>query len=301
MRVVAALGGNALLRRGERPDAGPQLRNVQAAADALAPLAEAHELLVCHGNGPQVGLLALETAADRSLSRGYPLDALVAQTQGMLGYWLTQALTNAGVTRPVLALVTQVLVAADDPALTAPSKPIGPVYDREQAEQLAAEQGWTVAPDGPSWRRVVPSPSPVRVLEQAAVEQLLQAGAVVVCGGGGGAPVTRDADGRLRGVEAVVDKDLTAALLAVALRADHLLVLTDVPAVLDRYGTPAATPLRELTLAQLEDRRFAAGSMGPKVEACARFVRATGRTATIGALADAQALLDGTAGTTVRP
>lgn len=301
MRLVVALGGNALLRRGERPDAAPQLLHVQAAAEALAPLAAEHELVVCHGNGPQVGLLALESGADTSLARAYPLDALVAQTQGMLGYWLTQALANAGVARPALALVTQVLVDADDPALRAPTKPIGPVYDRAQADRLAAEHGWTVAPDGPHWRRVVPSPLPVGVVEQDSVEQLLRSGAVVVCGGGGGAPVVRDRAGALRGVEAVVDKDLTSAVLAVALAADHLLVLTDVAAVMEGYGTPEARPLRSLTLSELGARTFPAGSMGPKTAACAQFVRATGKPATIGALEDAAALLAGTAGTTVRP
>jgi len=301
VRIVVALGGNALLRRGERPDASPQLAHIEAAAAALAPVARDHELLVCHGNGPQVGLLALESEADRTLTRAYPLDALVAQTQGMIGYWLTQALTNAGVDRPVLALVTQVLVDAADPAFSAPTKFIGPVYDRARADRLAGEHGWTVAPDGQRWRRVVPSPLPVRIIEQDTVERLLDSGAVVVCGGGGGAPVAADAAGRLRGVEAVVDKDLTAALLAVALHADHLLVLTDVPAVVDHFGTPSATPLRTLELDRLADFDFPAGSMGPKVDACARFVRATGRPATIGALADVAGLLAATAGTTVRP
>jgi carbamate kinase len=300
MRIVVALGGNALLRRGERPDAGPQLAHIEAAAAALAPLARDHELVLCHGNGPQVGLLALESGADRSLSRAYPLDALVAQTQGMIGYWLSQALTNAGAGKPVLALVTQVLVDAADPAFQAPTKFIGPVYERAEADGLAAAHGWTVAPDGPHWRRVVPSPLPVRVLEQGVVEQLLRSGAVVVCGGGGGAPVTDDGTGRLQGVEAVVDKDLTAALLAIAVQADRLLVLTDVAAVMDHYGTPSAVALPVLTLDQLEGRQFPAGSMGPKIDACVQFVRATGRPATIGALTDAAALLEGAAGTTVR-
>lgn len=301
MRIVAALGGNALLRRGERPDARPQLAHIEAAAAALAPLARDHELILTHGNGPQVGLLALESDADRSLTRPYPLDALVAQTQGMIGYWLSQALTNAGVRKPVIALVTQVLVDAADPAFAAATKFVGPVYERAQADRLAGEHGWTVAPDGPLWRRVVPSPLPLRILEQATIEQLVQGGAVVVCGGGGGAPVTADSTGRLRGVEAVVDKDLTAALLAVAVRADHLLVLTDVAAVMEHFGTPSATPLPTLRLDQLDGRQFAAGSMGPKIDACVQFVGATGRPATIGALSDVAALLSGAAGTTVRP
>ncbi len=300
MRIVAALGGNALLRRGERPDAAPQLAHIEAAAAALAPLARDHELLICHGNGPQVGLLALESDADPTLSRAYPLDSLVAQTQGMIGYWLVQALSNAGADKPVVAVVTQVVVDEADPAFAAPTKFIGPVYDRARVARLADEHGWTVAADGPSWRRVVPSPLPGRIVEQKIIGQLLDAGSVVVCGGGGGAPVTLDGDGRLRGVEAVVDKDLTAALLAIAVAADHLLVLTDVPAVMDHYGTPTAIPLRVLTLDELAARRFPAGSMGPKIDACAEFVRATGRPATIGALADVALLLDGAAGTTLQ-
>lgn len=300
MRIVAALGGNALLRRGERPDAAPQLAHIEAAAAALAPLARDHQLLVCHGNGPQVGLLAVESEADRALTRAYPLDSLVAQTQGMIGYWLAQALHNAGVDSPIAALVTQVLVDEADPAFAAPTKFIGPVYDQARAARLADEHGWIVAADGPKWRRVVPSPMPVRVVEQTTIDQLLDAGSTVICGGGGGAPVTIGGDGRLRGVEAVVDKDLTAALLAVAVAADHLLVLTDVAAVMDHFGTPAAMPLRALTLDELATRRFPAGSMGPKIDACAMFVRATGRPATIGALADATSMLDGAAGTTLQ-
>ena len=301
MRIVVALGGNALLRRGERPDADVQISHVEQAAAALASLARDHDVLICHGNGPQVGLLALETEADRSLSRAYPLDALVGQTQGMIGAWLSQGLTNAGVGKPVLALVTHVLVDPADPAFAAPSKFIGSVYAHDEANRLAAQHGWTIAQDGPLWRRVVPSPAPVRVLEQAGAEQLLDSGAVVICGGGGGVPVIHDAGGCLRGVEAVVDKDLTASHLALAVGADHLMVLTDVEAVMEHYGTPDATPLRSLTLEQIAERSFSAGSMGPKVQACANFVRATGRSASIGALADAAALLKGAAGTTVLP
>ncbi len=301
MRIVVALGGNALLRRGERPDADVQIAHIEQAALALAPLAREHELLLCHGNGPQVGLLAMETGADRSLSRAYPLDALVGQTQGMIGAWLSQALANAGVVSPVLALVTHVLVDAADPAFAAPTKFIGSVYSQDEATRLAVEHGWTVAQDGSQWRRVVPSPAPVRILEQAVATQLLDGGAMVICGGGGGVPVVRDPDGRLHGVEAVVDKDLTAAHLALAVGADHLMVLTDVAAVMDHFGTPDATPLQTLTLGDLEGRSFSAGSMGPKIEACADFVRATGRSASIGALADAAALVTGRAGTTVLP
>ncbi|MEU3644884.1 carbamate kinase [Lentzea sp. NPDC034063] len=297
MRIVVALGGNALLMRGERADASVQLRHVETAARALAPLAEEHELIVCHGNGPQIGLLALESEADPSLSRPYPLDSLGAETQGMIGYWLAQSLRNAGVRKPVLAVVTQTVVDASDQAFSAPTKFIGPIYDRAQADRLVARNGWTVAADGPHWRRVVPSPEPLRLVEQESVEQLVNSGTIVVCAGGGGAPVVDD--GRLHGVEAVVDKDLTSAALAISLKADHLLLLTDVPAVMSDYGMPTAAPLRHLDVADLGDLSFPAGSMGPKIEACRRFVEATGSTAAIGALADAEGLLRGTAGTTV--
>ncbi|MFS8102576.1 carbamate kinase [Lentzea alba] len=297
MRIVVALGGNALLMRGERADASVQLHHVEAAARALAPLAAEHELVVCHGNGPQIGLLALESEADPSLTRPYPLDTLGAETQGMIGYWLAQSLRNAGVRKPVLAVVTQTVVDAADPAFSAPTKFIGPVYDRGQADRLAARNGWTMAADGPHWRRVVPSPEPLRLVEQESIEQLVSGGTIVVCAGGGGAPVVDD--GRLRGVEAVVDKDLSSAQLAIALKADRLLLLTDVSAVMTDFGLPDAEPLRHLDVAEIEQLTFPTGSMGPKIEACRRFVLATGSTAAIGALTDAEALLLGEAGTTI--
>ncbi|WP_439664733.1 carbamate kinase [Lentzea sp. HUAS TT2] len=297
MRIVVALGGNALLMRGERADASVQLHHVEAAARALAPLAAEHELVVCHGNGPQIGLLALESEADPSLSRPYPLDTLGAETQGMIGYWLAQSLRNAGVRKPVLAVVTQTVVDAADPAFFAPTKFIGPIYDRAQADRLAGQNGWTTAADGPHWRRVVPSPEPLRLVEQESIEELVSGGTVVVCAGGGGAPVVDE--GQLRGVEAVVDKDLTAAALAIALKADRLLLLTDVPAVMTDFGLPDAEPLRHLDVAEIDQLSFPAGSMGPKIEACRRFVLATGSVAAIGALADAGALLSGEAGTTI--
>lgn len=299
MRIVAALGGNALLRRGEKPDAVIQIDHVQAAARALAPLAAHHELLICHGNGPQVGMLSLESENDPSLSRPYPLDALVAQTQGMIGYWLAQCLHNTGVTKPVLSIVTQTLVDAHDPAFAAPTKFVGPVYDHQHALELAGLHGWQVAADGDRWRRVVPSPEPQRIVEQDSITHLLETRTVVICGGGGGAPVTDDGTGRLQGVEAVVDKDFTAALLAVAVHADRLLVLTDVPAVMTHFGTPQAAPLSRLDLDDLARMRFPAGSMGPKIAACQRFVVTTGRRASIGSLSEATAVLDGSAGTTI--
>jgi carbamate kinase len=299
MRIVVALGGNALLRRGEKPDAEIQLVHVRAAAQALAPIAARHQLIICHGNGPQVGMLALESENDTVLTRSYPLDVLVAQTQGMIGYWLAQSLRNQGVAKPVVSLVTQTLVDSVDPAFDTPTKFVGPGYDLELAHDLAERHGWTIAVDGEKWRRVVPSPEPRRILEQDSINRLLDSGRIVICGGGGGAPVTEDDQGRLQGVEAVVDKDAVSAMLAIDIQADRLLVLTDVPAVMADFGTPQAAPLRHLDLAELDELSFPAGSMGPKISACRRFVTATGRPAAIGALADARAVLAGDAGTTI--
>ena len=299
MRIVVALGGNALLRRGERPDAASQRHHVAEAAATLAPLTANHGLLICHGNGPQVGVLALESQADTELSEPFPLDVLGAQTQGMIGYWLVQELRNAGVTRPLAALVSQTLVDPADPAFGHPAKFIGPVYDEAAARAAVARLGWSVAADGPKWRRVVPSPRPLGLVEIDTIRALADAGTLVVCGGGGGIPVSRGADGRLSGVEAVVDKDLTAAALAISLAADRLLVLTDVPAVMRDFGTPGATPIRTIDAAALDGLSFPAGSMGPKIAACARFARATGHPAAIGALGDVAAILSGGAGTTI--
>lgn len=200
MRVVVALGGNALLERAERPDAVIQRRHVQQAAAALAPLAADHQLVLCHGNGPQVGLLALESQSDTSLSRPYPLDVLVAQTQGMIGYWMVQELGNAGVAQPAVCVLSQTVVDSADPAFGNPSKFIGASYDKDEAHALAARLGWTVAADGPRWRRVVASPRPVGLVEIETVRSLADAGALVVCGGGGGVPVIRSEDGGLTGV-----------------------------------------------------------------------------------------------------
>jgi carbamate kinase len=301
MRILVALGGNALLERGEKPDAAIQREHVRQAARALAPLAAEHELIISHGNGPQVGVLALESAADPALSRPYPLDLLGAQTQGMIGYWLAQELHNAGVTRPIVAMVTQTVVDPADPAFGVPSKFIGPVYTEDEAKQLAAERDWDMAQDGASWRRVVPSPQPVAVPEIESVRTLTASGTLVICGGGGGVPVVRDANGDLTGVEAVVDKDLASAHLAVALDADRMLLLTDVACVMRDFGTEEATPISRLAVAEIPDLHLPAGSMGPKVEACGRFTTVTGKPSAIGALRDAASVLAGTAGTVVVP
>ncbi len=301
MRIVIAVGGNALLERGQQPDAEVQQANAVRAVRALAPLAEEHEIVVTHGNGPQVGLLALESAADPQLARPYPFDVLGAQTQGMIGYWLLQGLQNALPGRQVAAVINQTLVSAADPAFGAPTKFVGPVYDEVTAQRYSAERGWSVKPDGPYWRRVVPSPRPIRIVETRVVRLLLTSGAVVVCAGGGGVPVIRDEVGKLRGVEAVIDKDLATEVLAESLEADALLLLTDVPYVVRGYGTPDATPITRSTPAGLRREDFAAGSMGPKVEAVCRFVEVTGDMAAIGALQDAALILQGTSGTIVTP
>jgi carbamate kinase len=297
MRLVVALGGNALLRRGEPAEAATQRQNVRQAASALAALTHEHELIVTHGNGPQVGLLALEADAYKAVSP-YPLDILGAESQGMIGYLLAQALKSELRERDVAVLLTQVIVDAADPAFKHPSKPIGPVYSEEEAQRLADEHGWTVAPDGQYFRRVVPSPEPREIVELSPIKQLIAAGTVVVCAGGGGIPVNA-AEERLRGVEAVIDKDLTAALLAERLDADRLLMLTDVPFVQRDWGSPDARPIENATADELRRWDFAAGSMGPKVEAACRFVEHTGREATIGALSELDAVARGEAGTRI--
>jgi carbamate kinase len=301
MRIIVALGGNALLQRGKSPEAEIQESRVNSAVGALTPLVRRHQLIVTHGNGPQVGVLALESAADCALSRPYPFDALSAQTQGMIGYWIAQAFSRTVPDKPTACLVCRTLVRADDPAMSRPTKFVGPVYDEPSASRLTASHGWHMRKDGPSWRRVIPSPEPQQVVEHDMIELLLSIGAIVICAGGGGIPVTRDDSGGLHGVDAVLDKDLTAALLAAAVGADALLILTDVPAVISGYGTASARPIRHATVAELRAMSFPVGSMGPKVEAACRFAEATGGVAAIGRLDDAAALLAGTAGTTVTP
>jgi carbamate kinase len=296
-RVVVALGGNALLRRGERAEAEIQRRNVLEAASALAALADDYELVVTHGNGPQVGLLALEADAYKAVPP-YPLDVLGAESQGMIGYLLVQALRNELPGRAVVAVLTQVAVAAGDPAFSHPSKPIGPVYSERDARALAREHDWAIAADGIYFRRVVASPDPAEIVEADSIELLVGSGAVVVCAGGGGIPIVRDGN-RLRGVEAVIDKDLTAALLAETLGADRLVLATDVPYVEHGWGTSTPEPIEAATPAELRRSTFAAGSMGPKVEAACRFVERTGGTCAIGALSELAALVRGGPGTQI--
>jgi carbamate kinase len=300
MLVVAALGGNALVRRGEAADLATQRRNVSTAVAEIAAIAAEHDVVVTHGNGPQVGLLALQGEAYEEV-QPYPLDVLGAETEGMIGYLLEQELVNALGDARVATLLTQVVVDADDPAFARPSKPIGPTFDPAVAARLAAERGWTLAPDRDGSRRVVASPEPRSIVELPTIRLLVEAGVIVVCVGGGGIPVLLDDHGRLRGAEAVIDKDLAAALLAQSLGADALLLLTDVAAVEVGWGTPGARSLGETTSTELRAIDFEPGSIGPKVEAACRFAEATGAVAGIGALADAGAILHGERGTRVVP
>jgi len=297
MRIVVALGGNALLRRGEPMDQAVQQRNIEATATAVAALAAAHDLVITHGNGPQVGLLAL--AQEAAGGAGYTLDVLGSETQGMIGYLLEDALRDALPGREIATLLTQVLVDRDDPAFARPTKPIGPTYSADVARRLAADRGWTVALDGDAYRRVVPSPEPRRILELEAIRLLADHRVLVICAGGGGVPVVAAANGACYGVEAVVDKDLTTALLATDLHADMLLLLTDVPAVELGWHTPEARAIRTGTPLAFRSERFAPGSMAPKVDAACRFVEATGRRAAIGSIEEAAAIIAGRAGTTI--
>jgi carbamate kinase len=299
MRVLVALGGNALLPRGAPPDAGVQVDHIEAVAPVLADLARVHDLVITHGNGPQVGMLALESDADAQLTRPYPFDALVAETQGMIGYWLQREVAAAGYDGPVVTVVTQTVVDPADPAFSAPTKFVGATYDEATVRGLADERGWTIARDGDRWRRTVPSPAPQRVVEVPIIAQLVEAGVTVICAGGGGCPVVVTASG-LEGVEAVVDKDLVACRLATDLSADLLVMATDVAGVYRDFGTPDAELLGSVTVAEVAAMALPAGSMGPKVEAACRFVKDTGHRAAIGALDDLPHLVDGTRGTQVQ-
>jgi len=303
MLVVVALGGNALIKRGEPLTAAVQRQNVRIAARALAPVAREHKLVLSHGNGPQVGLLALQSAAyDRN--NPFPLDVLGAQTEGMIGYMIEQELGNlVPFEVPFATILTMVEVDPDDGAFQDPTKFIGPLYDAAEADRLAAEKGWVFKLDGGQWRRVVPSPLPQRIFEIRPIQWLLAQGTIVICAGGGGIPTMYLPDGTrtLVGVEAVIDKDLASALLARQLDADLFVMATDTDGVYLDWGTPAARPLRHATPSELRRHAFADGSMGPKVEAACGFVEATGKRASIGALADVARIVAGEAGTLIRP
>lgn len=298
MRVVIALGGNALIRRGEPLEAGVMQRNIAAAAGALAEIAVRHEVVVTHGNGPQIGLLALQAEAYPAVSP-YPLDVLGAESEGMIGYLIERELASRLSGRDICSLLTRVVVDPRDPAFAAPDKPIGPVYDRSTAHRLAAERAWTIAPDGNRFRRVVASPLPQRILEIRAIRLLIEQGVTVVCAGGGGIPVVLRDDGTLAGVEAVIDKDWTSALLAQEVKAEALLSLSDLDAVYRDWGTAQQRAIRRAHPAALRGLDFAPGSMGPKVAAACAFAETGQGFAGIGRLDEAAAILAQQAGTIV--
>ncbi len=306
-RLAVALGGNALIKRGEPGSTEVQRHNLEAAADGLVSLAEGSraQIVLTHGNGPQVGFLAIEAEAAADIVPAPPLDVLGAESQGQIGYLLQQALHDAflarGLHREIATIVTQTAVPADDPAFSKPTKPVGPIYDEATARRHAEERGWTIAPDGKHWRRVVPSPPPYKIVEATAIRALVNAGILVIASGGGGAPVVEDAEGHLHGVEAVIDKDLAAVVLARAVGADGLLLLTDVDAVYRGWGTDHQERILRLSVEEalegLAAGAWPSGSMAPKVRACAEFIRSGGRFAAIGALDDACAIVQGRAGT----
>lgn len=302
MRILIALGGNALLKRGESLSAAHQQAAIDTAAESLAAIVQAgHHLIITHGSGPQVGLLALQSAAG-PVESALPLDVLDAESQGWLGSAIELALRNAlPAGSEIVTMLTQIAVAADDPAFASPSKPIGPIYAEADARILAASHGWSVAADGVGWRRVVASPLPVDIVERRSIARLVKAGALIICGGGGGIPVTRDAASRWHGVEAVIDKDASSALLARMLGADLLVILTDVAGVFMGYGTPYARLIRAANPAVLAAHaaEFHAGSMGPKVDAACDFAGHTGKRAMIGALDELAAVIEGLAGTRI--
>ncbi|HYA00589.1 MAG TPA: carbamate kinase [Candidatus Binatia bacterium] len=300
MRLVIALGGNALIRRGQAPDLEVQRHNLGAAVHSLARLIGDHQVAVTHGNGPQVGLLALQSATLAGVEP-YPLDVLDAESAGMIGYLLQVELGNALGDRSVATLLTEVVVEPGDAAFEHPTKFIGPVYEESTAHRMARAMHWTVHRDGTGWRRVVPSPRPREIRELGAIRILFEAGVVVVCAGGGGVPVVIDRGGIVRGIEAVVDKDLASALLAERLNADALLLLTDVEGVQEGFGTPAARTIRRLFTDELEGLSLPDGSMGPKVTAARQFAERTGGMAGIGRLEDGNAILAGDAGTLILP
>lgn len=298
MRIVLSVGGNALLKRGEAMSAATQQKNIAEAVQAMKPLIEEHEVLITHGNGPQVGLLALQAQNYKEVPP-YPFDILGAESQAMVGYMLLEALQRALPEKSFVNVVTRSLVSEDDLAFMNPTKFIGAVYSKERALELAKWHHWCVKPDGRHWRRVVASPEPLEVLETGAIASLMRAGFTVIAAGGGGVPMIRDETGKMRGVEAVIDKDLAASLLAQALHADLFLIVTDVDAVYTHFDEMDARAIHQVTPEVLRSMFFPAGSMGPKVQAACRFVEQTGNRAAIGALSDINELFLGTKGTQI--
>ncbi|MTD27037.1 carbamate kinase [Erwinia sorbitola] len=297
--LVIALGGNALLPRGAVLSAENQYQSIALIAGAIGRLAKKYRIAIVHGNGPQVGLLALQNLAYRDVPP-YPLDILVAETQGMIGYMLAQQLTALDPEQPVSTLLTRVQVDGNDPAYQEPGKYIGPVYQPEQQQELEKKYGWSMKLDGKYLRRVVPSPEPKKIIDIDAIKLLLDSNHIVICNGGGGVPVM-NTDKGLTGSEAVIDKDLASALLAESLNADHLVILTDADAVYQHWGTPRQQAIRSATTQELAPMAVADGAMGPKIMAVSRFVERSGKVAHIGALQDIDAVLAGTAGTLITP
>ena len=299
MRVVVALGGNALLQRGQILNAENQRENIRVAAMQLAEVHKHHQLVIAHGNGPQVGLLALMDAAYTAVDP-YPLDVLGAETVGMIGYIIEQELGNIIPFKDhIVTVLTQVVVDPGDPAFQKPTKPVGPVYDQAESERLRKEKGWSMAADGKYFRRVVPSPKPQRIIELNVIRMLVDNGVVVICAGGGGIPTAYDKDQKLYGIEAVIDKDLASALLSRELDAEMFVMLTDVTNVYADFGTPQQQSIRAAHPDALEQLDFADGSMGPKIQSACQFVRETGKQSAIGKLSDLTGIMSGEAGTLI--
>ncbi len=297
MRIVIALGGNALLRRGEEMTAENQRENIRIAAKVLAPIIEKHEVVISHGNGPQVGLLSLQSAAYKEVEE-YPLDILGAQTQGMIGYMIEQELGNhLPVEIPIASILTMVEIDPEDPAFSNPTKPIGPIYDEKEARDLAKLKGWNIKQDGDYWRRVVPSPEPHRIFQLRPIHWLLEKGTVVICAGGGGIPTSYKDNGKLEGVEVVIDKDRASSLLAFELEADLLIMATDTDGVYLDWGSDSEKIISKTTPEEISKYSFDKGSMGPKVEAACSFVERSGQRAVIGSLKDIEKMVSGISGT----
>ncbi len=297
MRIVIALGGNALLRRGEEMTAENQRENIRIAAKVLAPIIEKHEVVISHGNGPQVGLLSLQSAAYKEVEE-YPLDILGAQTQGMIGYMIEQELGNhLPVEIPIASILTMVEIDPEDPAFSNPTKPIGPIYDEKEARDLAKLKGWNIKQDGDYWRRVVPSPEPHRIFQLRPIHWLLEKGTVVICAGGGGIPTSYKDNGKLEGVEVVIDKDRASSLLAFELEADLLIMATDTDGVYLDLGSDSEKIISKTTPEEISKYSFDKGSMGPKVEAACSFVERSGQRAVIGSLKDIEKMVSGISGT----
>lgn len=300
MLIVVAIGSNALLRRGEPLEGSIQQQQVKIAAQTIAEMAVLHDIVIVHGNGPQIGLLALQAANYKEV-KPYPFDILIAESQGMIGYLLQQAITNYLPNKKIATLLTQIEVKANVPAFNKPSKPIGPIYSEQEIKLLAKKFNWQIKQDGEYFRRVVPSPEPQQIIELDNIKKLIKQNSLVICTGGGGIPIIKTETGKWCGIEAVIDKDLSAALLAIQLKADALIILTDVKYVEKNWNTLQAEIIEQITPQQLRELKFAPGSMAPKIEAVCRFVERTAKRAAIGALEDGVKLLDGIFGTQIQP